>query len=116
MLTTSPLSILAAFILYRQHHQAAVVAQNPGLANPDISKIIGEQWRALSEDAKNEWRALAEVCACELSREILETNPLNRKRKQDINNSILIIDINLDGTVEVDTALVAAVVIVPLLF
>ncbi|KAL9592730.1 MAG: hypothetical protein Q9179_006429, partial [Wetmoreana sp. 5 TL-2023] len=27
-----------AFILYRQHHQAHVVAQNPGLANPEISK------------------------------------------------------------------------------
>jgi HMG box factor len=50
-----------AFILYRQHYQAAVVAQNPGLANPEISKIIGEQWRALSTDTKEEWKALAEV-------------------------------------------------------
>ncbi|KAL1883740.1 slightly ste11-like protein [Paecilomyces lecythidis] len=49
-----------AFILYRQHYQAAVVAQNPGLANPEISKIIGEQWRALPEEAKKEWKALAE--------------------------------------------------------
>lgn len=51
-----------AFILYRQHHQAAVVTHNPGLANPEISKIIGMQWRALKEGEKNEWRALAEVC------------------------------------------------------
>ncbi|CAI7566720.1 unnamed protein product [Penicillium manginii] len=49
-----------AFILYRQHHQAAVVTHNPGLANPEISKIIGMQWRALKEGEKNEWRALAE--------------------------------------------------------
>ncbi|KAJ5102580.1 hypothetical protein N7532_003109 [Penicillium argentinense] len=49
-----------AFILYRQHHQAAVVAHHPGLANPDISKIIGMQWRALTEAEKNKWRALAE--------------------------------------------------------
>ncbi|KAJ9234887.1 transcriptional regulator family: HMG [Paecilomyces variotii] len=49
-----------AFILYRQHYQASVVAQNPGLANPEISKIIGEQWRALPEEAKKEWKALAE--------------------------------------------------------
>ncbi|KAL2157815.1 hypothetical protein VTH06DRAFT_5084 [Thermothelomyces fergusii] len=49
-----------AFILYRQHHQARVVQQNPGLANPEISKIIGEQWRAESEEAKNQWKLLAE--------------------------------------------------------
>ncbi|OQD87796.1 hypothetical protein PENANT_c005G00276 [Penicillium antarcticum] len=49
-----------AFILYRQHYQAMVVAHNPGLANPEISKIIGEQWRSLSGDDKSKWKALAE--------------------------------------------------------
>ncbi|KAI3128944.1 transcriptional regulator family: HMG [Penicillium roqueforti] len=49
-----------AFILYRQHYQAMVVAHNPGLANPEISKIIGEQWRSLSEEDKSKWKALAE--------------------------------------------------------
>ncbi|CAG8286625.1 unnamed protein product [Penicillium salamii] len=49
-----------AFILYRQHYQAMVVAHNPGLANPEISKIIGEQWRSLPEDDKGKWKALAE--------------------------------------------------------
>ncbi|KAM0707242.1 hypothetical protein Q7P35_006573 [Cladosporium inversicolor] len=49
-----------AFILYRQHHQAKVVAQHPGLANPEISKIIGEQWRNQSAEVKNGWKALAE--------------------------------------------------------
>ncbi|OJD35942.1 hmg box protein [Diplodia corticola] len=49
-----------AFILYRQHHQAAIVAQHPGLANPEISKIIGEQWKSQPEAVRNEWKALAE--------------------------------------------------------
>jgi HMG box factor len=52
-----------AFILYRQHYQAAVVAQNPGLANPEISKIIGAQWRKLPQTTKDEWKNLAEVIA-----------------------------------------------------
>ncbi|PQE05874.1 HMG box protein [Rutstroemia sp. NJR-2017a BVV2] len=39
---------------------AQVVAQNPGLANPEISKIIGGQWRELDPEAKEEWKALAE--------------------------------------------------------
>lgn len=37
-----------------------MVAQHPGLANPDISKIIGEQWQSLPLDEKNKWKALAE--------------------------------------------------------
>ncbi|KAJ5224075.1 hypothetical protein N7468_008617 [Penicillium chermesinum] len=49
-----------AFILYRQHYQAQVVAHNPGMANPDISKIIGGQWRSLSDEEKAKWRELAE--------------------------------------------------------
>ncbi|KAF2654083.1 hypothetical protein K491DRAFT_717491 [Lophiostoma macrostomum CBS 122681] len=48
-----------AFILYRQHHQQAIVAHNPGLANPEISKIIGEQWKAESEEQKKVWTDLA---------------------------------------------------------
>ncbi|KAI1944901.1 slightly ste11-like protein [Ophidiomyces ophidiicola] len=49
-----------AFILFRQHFQAAVVAQNPGLANPEISKIIGEKWRNLPVESKQDWKNLAE--------------------------------------------------------
>ncbi|KAF1991378.1 hypothetical protein K402DRAFT_409615 [Aulographum hederae CBS 113979] len=49
-----------AFILYRQHHQANIVNQNPGLANPEISKIIGEQWRAQPASVKSDWKRLAE--------------------------------------------------------
>ncbi|KAF8852684.1 hypothetical protein BDZ45DRAFT_694896 [Acephala macrosclerotiorum] len=50
-----------AFILYRQHYQAQVVAQHPGLANPEISKIIGEQWREQAPEIKNDWKRLAEI-------------------------------------------------------
>ncbi|EME48770.1 hypothetical protein DOTSEDRAFT_67720 [Dothistroma septosporum NZE10] len=49
-----------AFILYRQHHQANVISQHPGLANPEISKIIGEQWQNQPPEVKNKWKALAE--------------------------------------------------------
>ncbi|KAL8988538.1 MAG: hypothetical protein Q9177_002406 [Variospora cf. flavescens] len=49
-----------AFILYRQHHQAHVVAQNPGLANPEISKVIGDHWRQSPPEVKVHWKNLAE--------------------------------------------------------
>ncbi|KAI0156533.1 hypothetical protein GGR57DRAFT_463713 [Xylariaceae sp. FL1272] len=49
-----------AFILYRQAWQAHFAAQHPGLANPEISKLIGEKWREQPEDVKNTWKQLAE--------------------------------------------------------
>ncbi|KAI5287251.1 hypothetical protein KEM54_006125, partial [Ascosphaera aggregata] len=49
-----------AFILFRQHLQLSVVAQHPGLSNPEISKIIGNQWRSMSAEAKQQWKNLAE--------------------------------------------------------
>ncbi|KAJ9608127.1 slightly ste11-like protein [Cladophialophora chaetospira] len=49
-----------SFILFRQHQQSSIIAQNPGIPNPQVSKIIGEQWRGLSAEAKEEWNLLAE--------------------------------------------------------
>lgn len=37
-----------------------MVLKYPGLANPDISKIIGELWREEPEEVKNYWKRLAE--------------------------------------------------------
>jgi hypothetical protein len=37
------------------------VARHPGLANPEISKIIGEQWQSEFDAVKSEWKALADV-------------------------------------------------------
>lgn len=37
-----------------------MIAQHPGLANPEISKIIGEQWQNQTVEVKNKWKALAE--------------------------------------------------------
>ena len=61
MTETRTLMFFVAFILYRQHYQAQVVAQHPGLANPEISKIIGEQWREQAPEVKSDWTRLAEV-------------------------------------------------------
>ncbi|KAI1608034.1 hypothetical protein EDD37DRAFT_936 [Exophiala viscosa] len=49
-----------SFMLFRQHQQSSIMAQNPGLPIPDVSKIIGEQWRSLSAEAKEGWNLLAE--------------------------------------------------------
>lgn len=48
------------FILFRQHHQARVVRDNPGVTNPDISKLIGKLWRSLGPDDQAKWKKLAD--------------------------------------------------------
>lgn len=52
---------ILAFLLFRQHSQRDVSAQNPGMPNPQISQIIGEMWQSLSKESKQEWKDLAEV-------------------------------------------------------
>ncbi|KAF1344745.1 high mobility group box domain-containing protein, partial [Delphinella strobiligena] len=37
-----------------------MVAQNPGLHNNEISKIIGKMWRDEPESVKNEWKNKSE--------------------------------------------------------
>lgn len=83
-------------MLYRQHFQASIAARHPGVANPEISKIIGRQWREESQEIKDNWDALAEVCT---AYEKFNFEPALitsfRKRRQDISNNIHIIDISL---------------------
>ena len=55
-------NMVQAFILYRQNQHAEVVKTHPGMPNPEISKIIGEQWQRLSPQEKDKWKAFAEVC------------------------------------------------------
>jgi HMG (high mobility group) box len=85
-----------------------VVAQNPGLANPEISKIIGEQWRALPAETKEEWKALAAVCCARqhLTCYILANIQLNnRQRKLGISSNTQTIGISR-GDLDVTTMLV----------
>jgi hypothetical protein len=90
-----------AFILYRQHYQAQVVAQHPGLANPEISKIIGEQWREQAPEVKSDWKQLAEVCI-ERRASIFGEEPVSdfqqpcRKKSRDIHVNTQVIVTNHD--------------------
>ena len=52
---------LLAFILFRQHHQAAVVAQYPDKPNPEISKVIGQMWKTSGDHVKAIWQSHADV-------------------------------------------------------
>ncbi|RHZ51557.1 HMG-box domain-containing protein [Aspergillus thermomutatus] len=57
--TTSKESVMKFCLCQTIPRPMNVVAQNPGLGNPDISKIIGQKWKELPQETKNEWHALA---------------------------------------------------------
>nr|QEJ80709.1 putative MAT1-2-1 protein [Teratosphaeria gauchensis] len=49
-----------AFIIYRKEWHPKVVAENPGLHNNAISVIIGDKWRAESDEVREEYKRKAE--------------------------------------------------------
>ncbi|KAK8024031.1 HMG box protein [Apiospora rasikravindrae] len=54
-----------SFMLYRKHVHGEVTAQNPGVKNSEISKIIGKQWRNLPEGEKAVWKLRQEEAAAQ---------------------------------------------------
>ena len=50
-----------SFFLYCQANRNKVKDDNPNLPNSDISSILGEQWRSLSEDDKKPYKDRAQL-------------------------------------------------------
>ncbi|OLL22479.1 Mating-type M-specific polypeptide Mc, partial [Neolecta irregularis DAH-3] len=49
-----------AFILYRKEKQPLIFAENDGICNNDVSRIIGEMWKAESSSIKQRYQELAQ--------------------------------------------------------
>ncbi|KAH8175702.1 HMG (high mobility group) box domain-containing protein [Sarocladium implicatum] len=58
--TSDPKIPRPPFILYRISYHTKVAQDNPGLSNPEISKIIGDKWKKESEEEKERWKKLAD--------------------------------------------------------
>nr|AFQ62783.1 MAT1-2-1 [Hymenoscyphus albidus] len=54
-----------AFILYRKHHHASIVAQNPSVHNNKISQIIGKMWSEETDEVTNYFKAQADQAKVE---------------------------------------------------
>jgi hypothetical protein len=52
---------LTAFMRYSASRRSVIRKENSALSMIDISKIIGEEWRGLSDDAKRPFHDAAEV-------------------------------------------------------
>jgi HMG box factor len=49
----------SAFLLYSQAKREEVKGKHPGLDVVGVTKMLGEEWRKLSEEEKQEWKAKA---------------------------------------------------------
>ena len=47
-------------MLYRKHHHVTIAKENPGLDNPQLSKLIAKIWNSEKDEEKNKWKLRAE--------------------------------------------------------
>lgn len=85
--------------MFRQHHHPAVVSQNPGKPNPEISKIIGIMWKESQQETRDLWLNHADVSIFSFSPTLYIADNCSRnfrKRRKTIINDILSTNINLN--------------------
>lgn len=61
-----------AYFIFSGEHREEVKAENPSLSLTDISKVLGEKWKALTDDEKAEYTKKAEKEKEEYNRKLSE--------------------------------------------
>jgi len=56
----APKRPMSAFLAYSKDMRSSVQSKNPHLSNTDISKVLGKQWKAESDDIKHKYRTTVE--------------------------------------------------------
>jgi hypothetical protein len=87
--TSNTVNTSLAFILYRQHCSQSV----SHLTTPEVSKVAGKQWKSLSEEEKDKWKALAEVFSHRLHTDCTKLT-LSRKKNLAIGSNTPTTDIS----------------------
>lgn len=54
--TQKPKKALNAYMKFSQKQRANIMSENPGLKITEISKLIGQKWRGLSEEEKLQYK------------------------------------------------------------
>jgi hypothetical protein len=50
---------LSAYMLYNNHRRPVLRQEHPELSLPDLSKLIGDEWKKLSENQRATWKEKA---------------------------------------------------------
>ena len=52
---------MSAFMLWSNHMRPKIRAESPDLKITEISKVLGEKWKEIGEEAKKEWQEKADI-------------------------------------------------------
>ena len=52
---------MSAFMLWSQHMRPKIKEESPDLKITEIAKVLGEKWKLIGEDSKQEWQEKAEA-------------------------------------------------------
>lgn len=73
---------LSAYMLYNNHRRPVLRQEHPELSLPDLSKLIGDEWKKLSENQKLTWKDKAREHRLEF-----EIKSFNAKRATEDNGA-----------------------------
>ena len=46
-----------AYVVFSGHHRPALKEANPGMKMTDITKLLSEMWKKLSQEDKDKWKS-----------------------------------------------------------
>ncbi|KNH08465.1 hypothetical protein XU18_1034 [Perkinsela sp. CCAP 1560/4] len=58
------------YITFMKERRQVHLREDPHLSVPTIGKIVGREWRALSEDQRSSWKARSEIATKELQEKV----------------------------------------------
>lgn len=72
---------LSAYMLLNNFRRPVLQAEHPDLSLPDLSKLIGEEWKNMFEEQKNVWKEKAKGLKLDYEMKILN---MKNKEKDDL--------------------------------
>jgi len=67
-------------MLYNNFRRPVLQQEHPDLSLPDLSKLIGEEWKNMSDDSKNTWKEKARGLKLDFEMKMLH---MKNKEKDD---------------------------------
>uniref|UniRef100_A0A061S2H2 Upstream activation factor subunit UAF30 n=1 Tax=Tetraselmis sp. GSL018 TaxID=582737 RepID=A0A061S2H2_9CHLO len=71
----APKKPLGMYMMFCKERRSALSEEHPGLSIAELGKLLGEEWRALTDKDKEHYRSLADADKARYEKEIAKYNP-----------------------------------------
>jgi len=79
---------LSAYMLYNNFRRPVLQGEHPDLSLPDLSKLIGEEWKNMSDDQKNIWKEKARGLKLDFEMMMLQMKNKDKEDQQEEDNEM----------------------------